>query len=248
MINAIIFAFAFLLPTVWSLPLVIRDAVAPPITKPDGSTTWKVGDTVQVTWDTSGLPPPANVTNPTAKIILGSLEGTDENLMFDTPLAQGFSIFAGTVSFSVPDVPPKENYIVCLFGDSGNISPIFSITGGTASSAVSSTVASEISKVTPVPPITTAPFPSTTTDVVTSSTSVAPSSTPSGSVSVPVTSTSTSSVASASSSGSASSSSSASPSGTAIGAIGGNNNAAWSSKEVQLSSIAFSALLALALL
>jgi hypothetical protein len=50
-----------------------------------------------------------------------------ENLDVDHPLAQDFPLDAGKVKFVVPPVKPRHNYVIALFGDSGNISPKFTI-------------------------------------------------------------------------------------------------------------------------
>lgn len=43
-------------------------------------------------------------------------------------LADGFPLTAGSVSFTLPsDLAARDDYIVVLFGDSGNASPHFSI-------------------------------------------------------------------------------------------------------------------------
>ncbi|ETW81827.1 hypothetical protein HETIRDRAFT_247666, partial [Heterobasidion irregulare TC 32-1] len=98
--------------------------VSPPITSPTASTVWNVGDKVLVTWDTSDIPEPKNFTG---QLLLGFQENDSENLMLDSPLASGFQLIDGQVQITVPDVPPKSDYIVVLFGDSGNASPEFTI-------------------------------------------------------------------------------------------------------------------------
>jgi hypothetical protein len=45
----------------------------------------------------------------------------------DHPLAEGFDIRDGHRTIRVPDVPPRNNYIVVVMGDSGNRSPEFTI-------------------------------------------------------------------------------------------------------------------------
>ncbi|KAI0301176.1 hypothetical protein B0F90DRAFT_1628799 [Multifurca ochricompacta] len=106
-----------------------RDVWVPPIIEPHENTVWCIGCTVTVTWNTSTRP--ARVTNPKGTLVLGFLrpdgEGV-ENLDNGHPLAKGFSLEAGEVEFVVPNVVPKDNYIVALIGDSGNISPKFIIT------------------------------------------------------------------------------------------------------------------------
>ncbi|KAH9948827.1 hypothetical protein B0H21DRAFT_203675 [Amylocystis lapponica] len=135
MISFMLYALTFLLTLAQAVPLSLRDVVDPPITSPDASTVWTVGKTVTVTWNMTGLSTPSN---PTGKVVLGYSTYESENLDIDSPLAQNFSLSDGQVSFVVPSVPNRTNYIVALFGDSGNISPNFTITGTTSSSASSS--------------------------------------------------------------------------------------------------------------
>ncbi|KII86651.1 hypothetical protein PLICRDRAFT_113669 [Plicaturopsis crispa FD-325 SS-3] len=107
--------------------LARRVVYDPRITSPAFGTTWEVGSQVQVTWDTSDMP--AHVTNPKGRLVLGYLKGDDQNehLDFDHPLADGFDIAQGHVEVEVPEVQAGQNYIVVLFGDSGNRSPSFTI-------------------------------------------------------------------------------------------------------------------------
>jgi hypothetical protein len=106
-----------------------RDVWAPPITEPSAGTIWQTDTDVTVTWDTSGEP--QDVTNPTGTILLGFYlaNGTGgENLDVDHPLASGFPLTDGQVTFEVPStIEPGNNYIIALFGDSGNVSPQFTI-------------------------------------------------------------------------------------------------------------------------
>ncbi|KAL1722866.1 hypothetical protein EV715DRAFT_246867 [Schizophyllum commune] len=59
------------------------------------------------------------------------------HLQYDNPLAQGFSITLGSYDVTVPDVEERSDYIIVLFGDSGNSSPKFTITGGSSSGSSS---------------------------------------------------------------------------------------------------------------
>jgi len=105
-----------------------RDVWSPPITTPNKSTVWCIGSEVTATWDTSNAP--AEITNPTGTLFLGHLNGDGsggENLDVDHPLANGFPLSQGKVSFEVPNVKPRNNYIVVLMGDSGNASQKFKI-------------------------------------------------------------------------------------------------------------------------
>jgi len=105
-----------------------RDVWVPPVTEPTSDTIWQIGTTATVTWDASD--PPQEITNPEGTLLLGFLlpNGTGgENLDVDNPLAQKFPLADGEVSFQVPSVDPGCHYIVALIGDSGNISPQFTI-------------------------------------------------------------------------------------------------------------------------
>ncbi|KAH9992025.1 hypothetical protein BJV77DRAFT_1004014 [Russula vinacea] len=107
-----------------------RGVWAPPITNPQAGTVWNSGEDVTVTWDTSTRP--GQVSNPVGSVVLGFIQpdgSGGENLDIDNPLAQGFQLDDGQVTFTVPSVPTKNNYIVALIGDSGNISPQFTING-----------------------------------------------------------------------------------------------------------------------
>ncbi|KAI0081662.1 hypothetical protein K474DRAFT_1259092 [Panus rudis PR-1116 ss-1] len=184
MIQTLAFVFAVFATSAKALPLVSRDVIDPPITSPDASTVWHVGETQTVTWDTSGIPPPANVTNQKGKVVLGFLTDDSEHLMIDSPLADGFSIFDGKVQVIVPNVPDRTDYIIALFGDSGNISPKFTIQGGSAaSSSISSTPATSSVVASSTPAASSTPVSSPSTPQPSSS--EAPSTTPESPVSSP---------------------------------------------------------------
>ncbi|KAK0221883.1 hypothetical protein IW262DRAFT_1493614 [Armillaria fumosa] len=112
----------------WNHPAISRrDVFSPKITNPTAGTTWFKDSRVNVTWDTSNAP--QNLTNTKGKLVLGFMDGQNdsEHLIMQNPLADGFDILAGTTTFLVPDVTPGQDYIVVLFGDSGNRSPRFEI-------------------------------------------------------------------------------------------------------------------------
>jgi len=120
--------FSSAAPVVLNSRPSVRDVWAPPITYPTVGIVWKTGSTVTVTWDKSS--PPAEVTNPIGSLLLGFMnpDGSGgENLDIDNPLASGFKLTDGNVTFKVPQVQTKTNYIVALIGDSGNVSPQFTI-------------------------------------------------------------------------------------------------------------------------
>ncbi|EPQ52679.1 hypothetical protein GLOTRDRAFT_20378, partial [Gloeophyllum trabeum ATCC 11539] len=95
---------------------------APPISYPTAGTTWQVGGSYNITWDASN--PPKQITNP-----IGHIDLLKNNVIITgAPLANGFSILDGTHEITVPlTVEPGSGYTVVLFGDSGDISPEFTI-------------------------------------------------------------------------------------------------------------------------
>ncbi|EPT05155.1 hypothetical protein FOMPIDRAFT_43002 [Fomitopsis schrenkii] len=95
------------------------------ITSPHFLSIWEAGSTQTISWIVNKVPQ----TGPTAqgKALLGYAENDSENLDLDNPLATGFLIGDGNVTFTVPDVPYRSDYIVVLFGNSGNSSPTFTI-------------------------------------------------------------------------------------------------------------------------
>ncbi|KII86656.1 hypothetical protein PLICRDRAFT_125544 [Plicaturopsis crispa FD-325 SS-3] len=149
--------------SVHAAPLESREVVSPPVLTPGAGTVWVVGSTETVTWNVSVIP---SGDDPVGQLILGYNEDGSEHLMLDSPLASNITLKDGSVNITVPSVPERDNYIVCLFGDSGNISPNFTITGGGASSSASSSAS------------TVAPASSTSSSSSASSSStVAPSTT-----------------------------------------------------------------------
>ncbi|KAJ8092642.1 hypothetical protein AAF712_005839 [Marasmius tenuissimus] len=101
-------------------PIGQRDVYVPPIISPDAYTEWVVGTVVNVTWDNSN--PPTMIGNRASvqlnKANPSSIVGT---------LVRDFDLRTGWVEVTVPNVEPAEDYIITLFGDSGNRSPPFSI-------------------------------------------------------------------------------------------------------------------------
>ncbi|KAF9532543.1 hypothetical protein CPB83DRAFT_626976 [Crepidotus variabilis] len=99
-----------------------QDVYSPHITSPTAGVVWTSGQTQTVTWDTSDAP--AHITNRIGRIVLRKGATT-------TPLvlADNFDILDGKAQVTVPNVVAGSDYEVVLFGDSGNISPEFTITG-----------------------------------------------------------------------------------------------------------------------
>lgn len=111
---------------------VVRDVVAPPITYPTAGVIWTAGSNEKVTWDASTIP--SRDSGAIGMLILGWLDDTGENLQLDNPVEQNIPLVDGEVTITVPDVPERDNYILCLFGDSGDITEPFTIKGGQGSS------------------------------------------------------------------------------------------------------------------
>ncbi|PPQ82176.1 hypothetical protein CVT24_012653 [Panaeolus cyanescens] len=156
-----------------------RDVVVPKIIKPDASSVWPVGSVQTVTWDTSNFPPDSQITNPIGRVVLGFDENDSLNLQLDKPLAQGFKLRDGSVTLTVPDVPPRDDYLIVLFGNSGNTSPSFAITrisggGNSTSSSAPSSPSSSVTSSTSESLITT-PIPITGSVITGGSPSLTPS-------------------------------------------------------------------------
>ncbi|KAH8114372.1 hypothetical protein DFH11DRAFT_210849 [Phellopilus nigrolimitatus] len=103
----------------------------PTITSPLSGTVWNGGEKQQVTWSVADIPDEEK--NSTGTLLIGYLENDSENLNIAQPLATGFKLTDAAVSITVPTVAERTDYIVVLFGDSGNASPQFTIHNGTTS-------------------------------------------------------------------------------------------------------------------
>ncbi|KAH9841483.1 uncharacterized protein C8Q71DRAFT_331765 [Rhodofomes roseus] len=95
------------------------------IQSPNVFSVWPVGSTQTIKWDPSQVPQTA--ANHTGIVLLGYYEDDSENLDTQTPLVAGFQIADGQVDITVPNVTERNDYIVVLFGNSGNASPTFTI-------------------------------------------------------------------------------------------------------------------------
>ncbi|KAF9029029.1 hypothetical protein BDZ89DRAFT_950940 [Hymenopellis radicata] len=120
--SALFFAALSALASLSLVRSATVDVYAPAITSPTNGTVWTVGEEALVTWDTSDAP--AQITNKYGEVHL-RLNGVTNM----TALAAGFKILDGNVTIEVPDVEEAENYVVVLYGDSGNWSKEFTITG-----------------------------------------------------------------------------------------------------------------------
>ncbi|KAF7370070.1 hypothetical protein MSAN_00637000 [Mycena sanguinolenta] len=114
------FLAATALTVVRAIPLERRDVYTPPVLYPHDGTVWYVGQRHNVTWDTSD--PPVNITNKIGRIMLRK-----SNLTTPLILADNFSILLGRIEVTVPWVVDGSDYQIVLFGDSGNLSPFFTI-------------------------------------------------------------------------------------------------------------------------
>ncbi|KAH0832071.1 hypothetical protein J3R83DRAFT_12979 [Lanmaoa asiatica] len=119
-------------------------AFAPTITSPTTGTIWVAGSKQSVSWQTKNVPVEAQ--NYTLTILLGYLDNASENLDIrksitfrsrvrlltggsEHPLATQVPIMDGTVTITVPaDATFRPNYTVAVIGDSGDVSPAFTIT------------------------------------------------------------------------------------------------------------------------
>ncbi|KAG6334255.1 hypothetical protein ID866_4830 [Astraeus odoratus] len=99
---------------------------SPNITSPNGQTVWFTGSKQNVTWETDNIPDEKK--NSTGLLLLGHQTNNSENLDIHNPLATQFPISLGYVEITVPQgLENRTDYIVVLFGDSGNACPEFTI-------------------------------------------------------------------------------------------------------------------------
>ncbi|EPT05163.1 hypothetical protein FOMPIDRAFT_1021500 [Fomitopsis schrenkii] len=119
--TVILFSLFSLFALVSAYP-VRRDVYVPQILTPDASTVWVVGQTYNVTWDTSDAP--EHITNLYGRVVLAT-NGLED---YENPLVANFSILLGSIPVTAPDVVPGNDYAIVLLGDSGNFSPNFTIT------------------------------------------------------------------------------------------------------------------------
>ncbi|KAF7314459.1 hypothetical protein MKEN_00918700 [Mycena kentingensis (nom. inval.)] len=194
-------------------PLTPRTVYSPPITTPTSKTVWTVGTKQTVTWDATGIPQGVF-----GKIQLGFLTEESENL--SQILAEGFNLTDEKVEITVPNVVERSNYIIVLFGDSGNTSPEFTIQGGAATST-SGTTTKPASSSTTSKPTTTKRVGSNTPTPPIASVSVIPVTSESGSTMDSASTPSTSASGSASALAASLSDPSPAPSGSEVPSTGG---------------------------
>ncbi|KAJ6538380.1 hypothetical protein DFH09DRAFT_833421, partial [Mycena vulgaris] len=102
-------------------PTASRDVFVPPILYPHAGTVWTSFQRHNVTWDTTGAP--KSISN--AGMLLLAKGGLEAPCKFI--LAKGFDLRVGRFEIEVPHVLAGTDYQLVLFGDSGNLSPIFTI-------------------------------------------------------------------------------------------------------------------------
>ncbi|KAJ7277492.1 hypothetical protein C8J57DRAFT_1466028 [Mycena rebaudengoi] len=98
---------------------VANDVFVPRILTPAAGTVWESFQRQNVTWDTSNVP--STISN--RGFILLASDGRE----FPFILALDFDLRAGFVELTVPHVIAGSDYQIVLFGDSGNLSPKFTI-------------------------------------------------------------------------------------------------------------------------
>ncbi|TFY50656.1 hypothetical protein EVJ58_g10949 [Rhodofomes roseus] len=100
---------------------VARATWNPKILSPNTQTVWVRGHMYSVTWDASN--PLASVTNPNGTLTLGK---TGQQGV--VTLSGGFPLADGSVQITVPsNIDAGTDYIITLYGDSGNTSDDFTI-------------------------------------------------------------------------------------------------------------------------
>jgi len=98
------------------------DIFSPPILYPNAATVWFAGQSHNVTWDPSN--PPKSISN-LASIVLRTAGASDWT---ELTLASNFSLLDGRHEIKVPtNVTSRDDWEIILFGDSGNVSPAFTI-------------------------------------------------------------------------------------------------------------------------
>ncbi|KAK0481189.1 hypothetical protein EDD18DRAFT_1312217 [Armillaria luteobubalina] len=122
--TSLLFAFVSVFTLVLAIPVNLdkRDVFVPPILYPHSGTVWTINQHHNVTWDTSHAP--VNITNSRGIIMLRK-----DNIATPLILAEGFDILLGRFEITVPWVVQGDDYSLVLFGDSGNWSENFTITG-----------------------------------------------------------------------------------------------------------------------
>ncbi|VDB91889.1 unnamed protein product [Peniophora sp. CBMAI 1063] len=103
--------------------------VTPSFIAPAGGESYKAGSNQTASWDTSKIDEEAK--DYTGVLYLGYSDGKSEseNLDIAHPLAYGFKLTDGSVNYTIPaNATERDSYFLALVGDSGNLSPKFTIT------------------------------------------------------------------------------------------------------------------------
>ncbi|KAK7469374.1 hypothetical protein VKT23_003849 [Stygiomarasmius scandens] len=100
-------------------------AWAPHIKTPVKNSTWHLNTMQNVTWDVSDIPEQKRHKNGT--LVLARPTQESENLDLERPLAEDFPLHLGYVSFFLANRTTGEGFAVCLMGDSGDLSELFTI-------------------------------------------------------------------------------------------------------------------------
>ncbi|PIL27527.1 hypothetical protein GSI_10678 [Ganoderma sinense ZZ0214-1] len=100
----------------------------PPIVVPKSGDVWTAGERQTVKWSTDGF----NVYDPSLTplpgiIYIGHLTETAQQIWFNAPLAQNFTLADAQVDVIVPALPTAKNYFLVLFGSSDNWSQFFTL-------------------------------------------------------------------------------------------------------------------------
>ncbi|KAI7877988.1 hypothetical protein K492DRAFT_209274 [Lichtheimia hyalospora FSU 10163] len=100
----------------------------PEIYVPNSDTVWKAGETYTVEWSKTSKDGRTIPEGHDGMIKLGYVEegSIDEHLYWD--LAAGFPLNSGSWNVTLPDnLAARSDYIIVVFGNSGNASPKFTI-------------------------------------------------------------------------------------------------------------------------
>ncbi|KAF5330268.1 hypothetical protein D9758_014450 [Tetrapyrgos nigripes] len=100
-------------------------AWAPHIQTPVKSATWYLNTVQNVTWDVSDIPEEKRFSNGT--LVLARPKKYNEHLDLERPLAKDFPLSRGFVEFYLSNRTRGQGFAVCLLGDSGNLSELFTI-------------------------------------------------------------------------------------------------------------------------
>ena len=92
---------------------------------PTKDTVWKVGNEVNVTWQTVHMP--YGMSQRLGRVFFEYQENGMLHALQDYRLAVNVRLGDGNVTFTVPHVKERDDYVVVLMGDSGNHSPKFTI-------------------------------------------------------------------------------------------------------------------------